>query len=231
MPFIPNADRQTVRGWTPVNLPFAPANDDWASADPSTTTSTAQYSTQPPIWCEDHIFANPSLAVGDVMLWLAENYSNVKTTERFNAGHPKEILNISTIGTRIHRALQAKAEAHEITYEHMRALFGQRRKENGVVNKMKKESTIYLKGMKAKSVQLASVEDHVGDDEVLDAGGEDVTPTFKDVVAWKEKAAETEDVTNSNGGADVEMVDAQISVDQDEAIARFRSWDAQRISH
>lgn len=214
MPFVPNTERQRVRGWTPVNLPLQRSNDDWASAEPTPTGSTSQYSTQTPIWSEDHIFANPSLAVGDGILWLAENYSNVEIAKRFNAGHDTEVLNISTMGTRIHRALHAKAEAHGVTYEHVRALFDQRRKENGAVNKMKKESTVYLKRMKAKASQSPEVgqKRSGADGEVLDAGKGGVTPTFEDVLAWKEDARESGGAVESKSGADVEMLDAQDSV-------------------
>lgn len=195
MPCIPNTDQQTVSGWTPINLPSSPASNERASADGPSDASTAQYSIQPPIWTESHIFANPNLAVGDVMLWLAEQYGNTQIVERMKAGNPNRILNISTIGTRINRALHAKAKEQGIAYEHLRALFDQRRKTNGAVNKMQMASKLYLKGMNAKGSQMADAEEEQAgaDEERSNAREGDMTAGFEDTVAWKDKSADAQD--------------------------------------
>lgn len=100
----------------------------YTNQDPDGPTSTNYQDT------EQHLFAIPSLLVGDKLLRLAETYSNKQISDKITAtvtGN-SPTLSTSSVASRIRAALASRAKEQGITVAVAKAIFRAARKANGV---------------------------------------------------------------------------------------------------
>lgn len=89
----------------------------------------------PPDLTEEHIFnANPRYLSYDNILRIAPKYNNGQIAEKINANRPVEVVKEGTVGSRIRKALETKADSEQTPggYEGMKTWLKQKRRKNGV---------------------------------------------------------------------------------------------------